>query len=120
MAKLVIWIGLSLRHGRWAAGLAVAATLTATPALAQHRARLSEDLADHLNAGSQSIDVIVHGEGTSVAALARRYNLRVKKALKEGAVLTVNPGQLDTLRADGTQDHLSGDIKIRSSADVNT
>ena len=29
---------------------------------AQHRARLSADLADHLAAGSQSIDVIVHGD----------------------------------------------------------
>ena len=29
---------------------------------AQHRARLSADLADHLAAGSQAIDVIVHGD----------------------------------------------------------
>jgi len=92
----------------------------ATPALAQHRARLSEDLADHLNAGSQTIDVIVHGDDVAVAALARRYNIRVKKSLKEGAVLTVNAGQLDALRSDDTQDHISGDIRIRSSADVNT
>src|SRR5687768_14458705 len=40
------------------------------PALAQRRARLSEDLADHLAAGSQTIDVIVHGnaEGRGRAA----------------------------------------------------
>jgi len=90
----------------------------AAPALAQHHARLSADLADHLSAGSQSIDVIVHGDEASVAAVARRYNVRVKKALKEGAVLTVNAGQLDALRRDDTQDHLSGDMKIRSIADV--
>jgi serine protease AprX len=94
--------------------------LTATPALAQHQARLSEDVADHLNAGSQSIDVIVHGDAASVAALARRYNIRIKKSLKEGAVLNVNAGQLDALRRDETQDHISGDMKIRSSADVTT
>ena len=29
--------------------------------LAAHKARLSADLADHLTAGSQTIDVIVHG-----------------------------------------------------------
>src|SRR5215510_5659876 len=120
MAKIVNWIGVSSRHGQLGAGLVVAATLMATPALAQHHARLSEDLADHLNAGSQSIDVIVHGDGAAVAALARRYNIRIKKALKEGAVLNVNAGQLDALRRDETQDHISGDMPIRSSSDVNT
>ena len=35
---------------------------------AQHRARLSADLADHLAAGSQSIDVIVHGDQATVDA----------------------------------------------------
>ena len=109
-------ISVSLR-GRVFAGVA-AACLVAAPALAQHHARLSADLADHLNAGSQHIDVIVHGDGASVAALARRYNIRIKKSLKEGAVLTVNAGQLDALRRDDTQDHISGDILIRSSADV--
>src|SRR5262245_41245741 len=120
MAKFVSWISVSSRHGRLTAGLAVAATLMATPAAAQHHARLSEDLADHLNAGSQSIDVIVHGDGAAVAALARRYNIRIKKALKEGAVLNVNAGQLDAIRRDETQDHISGDMRIRSSADANT
>lgn len=120
MAKLVSSIWVSARHGRFIGGLVVAATLIATPALAQHQARLSEDLADHLKAGSQSIDVIVHGDSASIAALARRYNITIKKSLKEGAVLNVNAGQLDALRRDETQDHISGDMKIRSSADVTT
>jgi hypothetical protein len=109
---------LSLRRLIFAGTFAATACLLAAPAFAQHHARLSADLADHLNAGSQNIDVIVHGDGAAVAALARRYNLRVKKSLKEGAVLTVNAGQLDALRRDDTQDHLSGDIRIRSSADI--
>jgi len=100
--------------------LALAGTLMAAPAQAEHHARLSADLADHLSAGSQLIDVIVHGDAASVSALARRYNLSVKKSLKEGAVLRVNAGQLDALRRDETQDHLSGDIRIRSIADVTT
>src|SRR2546422_5168000 len=116
--KVTNRMSLSLRRRVFAGAFAASTCLMAAPAFAQHHARLSADLADHLNAGSQSIDVIVHGDGASVAALARRYNIRVKKSLKEGAVLTVNAGQLDALRRDDTQDHLSGDIKIRSIADV--
>src|SRR4029079_11926082 len=55
------------------------------PAVAQGAAggaRLSEDLADHLAHGSQSIDVIVDGTAQDVAALARKYNLTVKKLLR--------------------------------------
>jgi serine protease AprX len=112
------WMKVCLRRSIIAAVLALAGTLIPAPAHAEHHARLSADLADHLNAGSQTIDVIVHGDAASVAAVARRYNLRVKKSLKEGAVLSVNAGQLDALRRDDTQDHLSGDIRIRSIADV--
>src|SRR6185503_12942026 len=83
-----------------------------------HRARLSADLADHLNAGSQSIRVIVHGERAEIDALAARYNLRVARYLKSGAVFVVNAGQLEALRQDETQDHLSGDIRLQSSVDA--
>ena len=88
---------------------------TAAPSLAAHRARLSADLADHLAAGSQSIDVIVHGNAATVDAIASRYNLAVKKRLKSGAVLRINAGQLDALQQDDQLDHLSGDIRLRGS-----
>ena len=105
-----------------AALLFVAATLlAASPAAAAgggHRARLSADLADHLAAGSQSIRVIVHGERSEIDALAARYNLRVARYLKSGAVFIVNAGQLEALRQDDTQDHLSGDIRLQSSVDA--
>jgi serine protease AprX len=93
---------------------------TAAPAAAAggHRARLSADLADHLNAGSQTIRVIVHGERSEMDALAARYNLRIARYLKSGAVFLVNAGQLEALRQDETQDHLSGDIRLRSSVDA--
>ena len=44
-----------------------------------HRARMSADLQDHLNVGSQTIEVIVDGDAASIDALAARYNLRVSK-----------------------------------------
>src|SRR6185503_1098374 len=83
-----------------------------------HRARVSADLADHLNVGSQSIRVIVHGERSEIDALAARYNLRVARYLKSGAVFVVNAGQLEALRQDDSQEHLSGDIRLKSSVDA--
>jgi len=85
-----------------------------------HKARLSGDLADHLSAGSQSIRVIVHGSRAEVDAIAARYNLVVGRYLTSGAVLVVNAGQLAALRDDDAVDHLSGDLRIRSSVDAAT
>ncbi|HMJ85788.1 MAG TPA: S8 family serine peptidase, partial [Vicinamibacterales bacterium] len=97
--------------------LTICVTLFAVvPAAAEHRARLSADLADHLAAGSQTINVIVHGDKATVDALARRYNLTVRKYLSEGGVLRVTAGQLAALRDDADVDHLSGDLRIKSSA----
>lgn len=94
---------------------AVAAGL-ATPADAARRARLGTDLEQKLAQGSQAIDVIVHGTRADVDALARRYNLRVRRQLKEGAVLAVTAGQLDALAQDSAVDHLSSDAEVRSSS----
>jgi serine protease AprX len=109
---------LSSTTRRTLAGVFCAAVLIAAPAHAAHRARLSADLADQLAAGSQSMHVIVHGTSADIAALVARYNLTVKKMLTSGAVVTVNAGQLDALQQDPAVDHLSGDIRIRSAADV--
>src|SRR5499427_1384559 len=81
------------------------------------KARLSADLSDHLAAGSQTIRVIVHGTKAEVDAIAARYNLRIGRYMASGAVLIVNAGQLAALRDDGTVDHLSGDLRIKSSVD---
>src|SRR4030095_8464249 len=97
--------------------LTICVTLLAVaPAAAQHRARLSADLADHLAAGSQTINVIVHGDKAMVDTLAQRYNVTVKKYLSEGGVLRVTAGQLAALRDDEDADHLSGHLRIKSSA----
>ena len=99
-----------------AVSLGVAAT---TPALAQHRARLSADLADHMAVGSQTIDVIVHGDQATVDAMAKSVNVPVERYLKrDGAVLRLNAGQLAALQTDPAVDHLSGDARIHSVADV--
>src|SRR3954469_4080958 len=106
------------------AGLVAAAcacvSLIGAPAVAEaaHSARLSADLTDHLSVGSQAIRVIVHGTRAEVDALAARYNLRIVKYLQSGAVFLVNAGQLVAMRQDGSQDHLSGDVRIQSSVSV--
>ena len=91
------------------------------PAGAQRRARISQDLADHLAAGSQAIDVIVEGAPEKVAALARKYNLPIRKAMRSGAVLRMNASQLAVVQNDEGLDHLSGDARIQSQSigDVN-
>ena len=90
-------------------------SLAAAPAAAEHKARLSADLADHLRAGSPSIDVIVHGTRQEVEALAARYNLRIQKLLKSGAVVRVTAGELDALQRDEAVDHLSNNIRYAAS-----
>lgn len=82
------------------------------------RARLSADLAEHISTGSAGVDVIVRGTRAEVEALAARYNVRVKRHLRSGAVLQVTGGQLAAIQDDGAQDHISSDAPIRSSADV--
>src|SRR5256885_3015474 len=98
---------------------AIAACLltgSAVPAFAAGpKARLSADLADHLTNGSQEIRVIVHGSKAEVDAIAIRYNVRIVRFMASGAVLLVNAGQLAALRDDGSIDHLSGDLRIKSS-----
>ncbi len=105
--------GIVSRTGGWLAVGAFLLTLSAAPVLAQHRARLSHDLADRLQEGSQTIDVIVDGS-QMVEELARRYNVPVRKRMRSGGVLRVTAGQLEALEADGLVDHLSGDTPIRS------
>src|SRR5207247_8420488 len=51
----------------------------------------------------------------AVDALVGRYNVRVKKVLRDGAVLRVTAGQLDALSQDDSIDHLSGDMRIQST-----
>ena len=98
--------------------VSMAGTASALAGGPGHRARLSEDLADHVRAGSQQIDVIVHATRAEAEALALRYQLRIKKYMKSGVVFRLTAGQLAALQEDETVDHLSADIPIHSIADV--
>ena len=107
-------------HRSWTLGLALLIALVGSVAAeAQgHRARLSADLEDQLSADSQEIDVIVDGSPAKVNALARRYNLRVKRVMRSGAVLQLTAGQLDALRQDEAVDHLSSDLPVHSTSAI--
>ena len=94
--------------------LVVALACAAAPAQAQHRARLSADLAGH--AGG-TVDVIVDGAATA-DRLAAKYNLTIKRRMKSGAVVTVNGGQLAALAQDAGLDHLSSNHRYHTSAVV--
>src|SRR5262245_43666709 len=107
----------SVRRVARSAMVAAALLSLAVPSFAE-RARLSADLADHLAAGSQPIDVIVQGNKSAVEGLASRYAVAVKRRLKTGAVLRVNAGQLDAIARDGGVDVLSGDVPIRPAMAV--
>jgi serine protease AprX len=87
------------------------------PAIAQP-ARLSADLVDQLAANASAIDVIVHGSEAEVNALAGRHGASVQKYLRTGAVLRVSAQQLAAIQVEGSQDHLSSDVVIRSAATV--
>src|SRR5207253_1483889 len=99
---------------RVALGAAVA-LLASAPAHAQHRARLSADLADHLAAGSHTVEVIVDG-AAAADRLAAKYNLKITRRMRSGGVLTVNAGQLSALQSDVDVAHLAGNIRYTSSA----
>src|SRR6185369_6698801 len=60
------------------------------PVAAQHHARLSEDLTEPLAAGSQTIDVIVHGNAKEVAALTRKSTMTITKPMRSGAAVRMN------------------------------
>src|SRR4051812_936808 len=85
------------------------------PAEAQHRARLSADLADHLRGGSQNVEVIVDS-AAAADRLAAKYNLKITRRMRTGGVLVVNAGQLSALQQDADVDHLSGNVRYTSSA----
>jgi serine protease AprX len=81
-------------------------------------ARLSDDLIQQLTANAAAIDVIVHGSEAEVSALAARHSAPVIRYLRMGGVLRVSAQQLLALQADSSQDHLSGDVPIHSTASV--
>ena len=91
----------------------------ASPAAAQHRARLSKDLAAELAAPTRAaLQVIVDGDSARVQRLAARYGLRVKKALEAGAVLEGSANQVDAAAGDPEMARMSLDAEVRGQMAV--
>ncbi|HXG88041.1 MAG TPA: S8 family peptidase [Vicinamibacterales bacterium] len=84
-------------------------------AAAQTPARLSRDLAAHLDrSASEPVDVIVSGNAAFIQRLAWKHGLAVKKSLKSGAVISVTADALARLAGDAEVGSLSGDGEMRS------
>ena len=96
------------------------AIVAANDATAQgRRARLSEDLAQKLDAGdARATSVILTGSQAKVDALAARHGLRVTRRLNGGAVVDVPAGALTPLSQDGEVDQLASNAVVRSTMEV--
>ena len=91
----------------------------AMPAAAQHRAKLSKDLAAEMEAPTRAaLQVIVTGDAASLQGVAARHGLRVKKVLDPGVVLEGSAGQFDAAAGDPALAHLSLDAEVRGQMAV--
>ena len=98
---------------------AAALVALALPASAQHRARLSSDLAAELGSPTRAdVPVIVKGDAAALQALAARHGLRVRKVLEAGVVLEGSAGQLDDAAADPAFAHMSLDAEVKGQMAV--
>ena len=108
-----------LRRALAAVITAAALVALAMPASAQHRARLSSDLAAELGSPTRAaVPVIVKGDAAALQALAGRHGLRVRKVLEAGVVLEGSAGQLDAAAADPAFAHMSLDAEVRGQMAV--
>jgi len=102
-------------------GLLSAALLLALalPASAQHRARLSQDLAEKLAAQSgATLHVIASLEGERLTKAAARYGLKVHKRLDGASVLQGTDAQIDRAAGDPDFEHLSLDAPVTAQMSV--
>ena len=84
----------------------------ALPASAQHRARLSTELAKHLEGPAAILTVLVQGPQSEVNRLASTYGLTVTRRLKSGADLTGSVSRIDRLASDPNVDSLREDRSV--------
>src|SRR4051794_957061 len=105
---------LHVRSLAWLLALVVA-LVHAPSASAQHRPRISHDIADRLRTGDGSTTrVIVTGSRARVEAVAARHGLRVRKWLQNGAALEVPAGLLERVADDPDVDQVSGDLPVQA------
>jgi serine protease AprX len=114
---MIMVTGLKAVRNRAMVGLVVVLALLATamPALAQHRARLSNDLAQWLQVPDRPThDIIFEGDAAVIRDVAARHGLRIKKTLATGAVLEGSAAQIDAAASDPLVAQLSGDAEVRA------
>jgi serine protease AprX len=84
------------------------------------RARLSEDLANHLRTGGDTTCVILPGSQGQIDTLATRHGLRVRKRLAAGALVDVPAASLPSLVEDAGVASLSGNYRLGAHMAVTT
>ncbi|HKE88381.1 MAG TPA: S8 family serine peptidase, partial [Vicinamibacterales bacterium] len=88
-------------------------------ARAQHRARVSRDLAEKLGSGdTAATSVILTGSQQRIDRIAARNGLRIHKRLQTGAVVDVPAGALAALAADVEVEAVSSNQVVEANDDV--
>src|SRR5262245_34066964 len=115
-------LSIRLPDRRWltAAGILTMGLLLAAPAKAQHRARLSTDLAQDLAKHASGIRVLVQTPRAEVDRLAATYHLTVVKTMNGGAVMTGTAEQIDLLASDENVASLREDGHLAGTMAVST
>src|SRR6478752_4389230 len=104
-----------------AAVLVASLWLASAVEAAPRHARVSSDLAIHLNSASTAVvDVIVTGAPDRIGRIAARHGLSIKKALSSGAVFSVPQRLLAELSEDSEVDVMSGNAAVHSHAVLTT
>lgn len=97
------------------------ALLVPTVAAAQHRARMSSDLAATVAAGGLgSLQVLVEAPQDEVDRIARTYGVRVVRRLALGALLEGSAGAFDVVADDARVGAISENAVVTSTMSVTT
>src|SRR5690349_726819 len=90
-------------------------------AAGERRARLSRDVSDRLDRGvAAATDVIVSADASAIDGIAARSGARIKRRLRDGAVLEATGAQLDALTRDEAVAHVAGDVPVTRMMAVTT
>jgi serine protease AprX len=103
------------------AAAVTSATMPRNAGSARHHASLSDDL--RAFAGTHStrvVRVIAHGTEQDLREAASRHGAHVVRVLHDDAVLEANASQIDSLSAEPSVQHLSGDLPVADFMTVST
>jgi subtilisin family serine protease len=115
---------INLRPARWFAAVIglVAMALPAGAYAQQHRARMSREVADHVNLRhSGTIDVLVALPQSVLNRLSQQYGVKVKQIIENtGAVVSGSAQQLDQMANDAQVDDIAIDGRVFGRMAVTT